>query len=82
MSALRAGPSLPPRKIPVLISVRHWVDPRATVRLERLGQIKNLIASSGIETATFRLVAQCFEELRYRVTRVLHLIQFSLSLCF
>jgi hypothetical protein len=32
------------------------VDPRAVVRLERLGQLKNQVALSGIEPATFRLV--------------------------
>jgi hypothetical protein len=30
----------------------------STVRLEGLGELKNPITSSGIETATFRLVAQ------------------------
>jgi hypothetical protein len=40
LSALRAGRPLRPRKIPVLISVRYWVDPRTTVRLEGLGQLK------------------------------------------
>jgi hypothetical protein len=41
----------------VLISVRGSVDPRAIV--ERLGQLnlKNLVTSSRLETATFWLVA-------------------------
>jgi hypothetical protein len=37
------------------------------VRLEVLGQLKNPITSSGIELETFRLVAQCLKQLRYRV---------------
>jgi hypothetical protein len=41
----------------VLISVRGWVDPRVMVRLEGWGQLKNPVASSGIEPATFRFVA-------------------------
>jgi hypothetical protein len=49
LSALRVGRALLP------ISVR---DPRAIVRLEGLGQLKkNPMTSSGLEPATFRLVA-------------------------
>jgi hypothetical protein len=56
LSALRVDRSLPPGRFLVLISVRGWIDPRAIVRLEGLGQLKNLVTSSGIEPATFRLV--------------------------
>jgi hypothetical protein len=56
LSALRAGRPLPLRKIPVLISVRGWFDPRAIVRLEGLGQLKIPITLSGMKPATFRLV--------------------------
>jgi hypothetical protein len=41
----------------VLISVRGLVDPRAIVWLEGFGQLKNPVTSSGIEPATFWIVA-------------------------
>jgi hypothetical protein len=66
LSALRAGRPLPPGRFLVLISVRDWVDPRAIVRLEGLGKLKKY-TSSELEHATFRLVAQCLNQLRYRV---------------
>jgi hypothetical protein len=37
------------------------------VRLEGLGQVKNPMTSSGIEPATFRLVAYYLIQLLYRV---------------
>jgi hypothetical protein len=37
------------------------------VRLEGLGWWNNLTTSSGIEPGTFRLVADCLNQLRYRV---------------
>jgi hypothetical protein len=39
----------------------------AIVQLEGLGKLKNPMTSSGIEPATFRLVAECLNQLRYRV---------------
>jgi hypothetical protein len=54
---LRADRPLPPGKFPVLISVRDSVDPRAIVRLERLGQLKNPMISAETEPTTFRLVS-------------------------
>jgi hypothetical protein len=57
LSALRAGRPLPPGRFSVLIYVRGLVDPKAIVRLEELGKLKNRMTSSGIENATFRLVA-------------------------
>jgi hypothetical protein len=39
----------------------------AIVRLEGLGQLKNPITSSGFDPVIFGLVAQCLNELRYRV---------------
>jgi hypothetical protein len=57
---LRAGRSSPQGKFLVHISVQGWVDPRAIVRLEGLGQFKNPMTSSGFEPPTFRLVAFFF----------------------
>ena len=55
LSALRTGRLYPQGVFLILISVRGWVDPRA------------IVTPSGIEPATFRLVSQCLNELRYGV---------------
>jgi hypothetical protein len=49
LSALRASRPLPPGRFLVLISARGCVEPRAIVRLEGLGQLKNPMTSSEIE---------------------------------
>jgi hypothetical protein len=64
LSPLRAGRPLPPGRFLALISVRGWVDPRAIMWLQGLGQSKYPMTSSVTEPATFRLVAEYLEQPR------------------
>jgi hypothetical protein len=56
----------PTERFLLLICVRGCVDPRTTMRLDGLVQLKYAMTSSGIQQTTFRLLACCLNQLRYR----------------
>jgi hypothetical protein len=56
----------PQKDLLVLISVRGWVYPRAIVRLEGLGKLKQFNDLVGLKPVTFQPVAYCLNYLHYR----------------
>jgi hypothetical protein len=62
--SLTHRPPLPQEISLVLISVRGWIDPRAKMPPEGLSQWEILMTALEMELATFRLVAQCVNQLR------------------
>ena len=67
LSAPRTDRIYPREVFLVIIYVRFCVDPTAIARPEGLYQWKIPMTPSGIETATFRLAAQCLHQLCYGV---------------
>jgi hypothetical protein len=74
LSALGNGHLYPQEIFLVRISVRGFVDSRDIVRPEGLCQRKTPVTQSEIELANFRLVAECFNQLRHSAPQPLYII--------
>jgi hypothetical protein len=66
LSALRAGRPLPPKKIPGTHFCQRLSRPQGHSAAERIRSTEK-ITLSGPEPPTFRLVALCLNQLRYRM---------------
>jgi hypothetical protein len=75
LSALGAGSPLPPGRFLVLIYVSGWVDPRAIVRLEGLGQLNksNYLNRNG--TRDLPACSVWLNQLRYRALPLNHILE-------